>query len=65
MDKNVNTIFLSAVDEKQLIYIVQKSKNNYSMDCHFINMALLKNVFNSIGIFNDLKKGSRNLKGVG
>lgn len=28
--------------------IVQKSKNNYSMDCYYINMALLKKVKNNI-----------------
>jgi len=48
IEKNSNTIFLSAVSEEEVMDIVQKSKNNYSMDCYSVNMALLKKVINNI-----------------
>lgn len=48
IENNSNTIFLSAVSEKEVMDIVQKSKNNCSMDCYSINMAILKKVINNI-----------------
>ena len=47
-DKNVNSLFLHAVDENEIIDTVKNFKNKLSTDCNDIDMTLLKKVIDNI-----------------
>ena len=44
IDSNSNTIFLTKIEEKELINVVNKFKNKRSTDCDDIDMSLIKNI---------------------
>ena len=48
LNKNVNSMFLSCITEKQLINIVRSCKNKASSDCDNINMLIIKSTFSSV-----------------
>lgn len=48
IERNVNSMFLSPVEESEIIQIVSKCKNKTSNDCNNVDMVVVKNVIDAI-----------------